>query len=536
MKGLLLVSLFFVLFPVANAMAQSSASAVAVSCPNIRLDQGTNSMAHVAVRDQGSVPNCFAHVAAEIVDAWRFSHGDNNYAFQSSGLNLGFDYWGHKPNDKPFTDPDDPNIGAGGNVPEALSVAEKYGVCNKASSIEALNQSDIKDLFQTVQSTIMKEQKEAGLPSNKQTPLPQDKTAQNFGKYISKFDENAAKSLHETEATAPLPQASSLVSVLRDPNADSDISEVLGQACDAKARLQVSYPASEDMAAFLRPTSTVIAAIRTALSRPNPQPVGLSLCSEVLYESENFRGRNANSMSDECMSKAHAVIAIGARPSGNSCQYLIRSSWGQSCAGFGAGWSCDENSGSVWINEDALIGNLISYSFFEDQAQASQSATVSTPATGEILDSSLPSKNLLGNFFGNLFGKPSTPTSHEHASEAPKDLEYRVEKNLMKFYNTFEGHLLVSKNCTLASPENCEATKVLKSISYASLKNKIYGDVNPGAVFCNQVGGKEQLGVDKDQNENMFCRFSDNSLVACSSLLYFALLNDRQLNEHKKNP
>lgn len=521
MKVLSLILLLLI----ANAMAQSQAqssdtsASAPLSCPSVRLDRGENSMVHVAVRDQGSVPNCFAHVAAEIIDAWRFSHGDTNYAFQTSGLNLSFDYWGQDSSDKPFTGYNDPKFNSGGNTSQALDVAAKDGVCNKATTIEALSQSDIKDLFETVQNTIEKEQKENALPANKQTPLAQDKTAQNFGKYIDKFDDSAAKSLHENEAAAPLPQASNLVSAIRDPNADSDISEILGKACDSKSRLQVSYPKNDNPAAFIRPESTVINTIRTALSHPNPQPVAISLCAQVLYESKNFRGRTGNSISSDCEAAGHAVIAIGSRPSGKSCQYLIRSSWGQSCSGFGAGWSCDQNSGAVWVDEDALVGNTISLAYFDDQVPPNL-----------VNEGTISEKSQL---------KPSAQStdasSRDLASEAPKDLELKVEKKLIKFYRTFEGHLMLSKGCTLASSENCQAAKALRSISFASLKDKIKGDVNPGAVFCNEIGGKEQLGVDKNQNENMLCRFSDDSRVACSSLLYFAQLNDYQ-SQSKKGP
>jgi len=108
------------------------------------------------------------------------------------------------------------------------------------------------------------------------------------------------------------------------------------------------------------------------------------------------------------------------------------------------------------------------------------------------------------------------------------DVTYRIEKKNVKFTQFAETQMMISKDCDANSPNSCEAMKVLNQISFSFLKSKIKGDVNPGAVLCKEVGGKEQLGVDKDQNEDTFCKFSDGSQVSCNALFLYSQKNDRK--------
>jgi len=353
-----------------KANRKPSADPVPVTCPNIRLDQNNGPMAHVAVRDQGSIGNCFAHVAAEVIDSWRFSHGDTNYPFQSSGMSLAFDYWGTEADKKPFSASTNLQDNQGGDVASALEVALKSGVCNKATSIEALSQSDIKDLFSKLQSTIQSEQKQAKLPADKQAPLSQDKTVTGFDKYVDKYDTDAEKELHETTGDGPLPAASTLAPVLRDADADAQLAKLLGQSCQGSDHLAVSFPKAREVIAFNRVEDYVLKDLRSLFARPKPQPVSLGICSQVLYQNEHYRGRTstqAGGLTSECNDSLHAVIAVGIRQkSKTSCEYLIRSSWGKSCAGFGAGWKCEADTGSVWIDEADLVGNTQTYAVLLD--------------------------------------------------------------------------------------------------------------------------------------------------------------------------
>ncbi len=43
-------------------------------------------MEHVSALDQDGIGTCYAYTAAQMVDAYRFSHGDTNYKFRTSGI------------------------------------------------------------------------------------------------------------------------------------------------------------------------------------------------------------------------------------------------------------------------------------------------------------------------------------------------------------------------------------------------------------------------------------------------------------------
>src|SRR5688500_12242896 len=84
---------FFIqgLLPVALSLAGLPANAdpaIVERCSQIRLDSKGGSMEHVRVRDQGSIGNCYSHVAEQMVDAYRFSEGDRDYEHVTSGLEV----------------------------------------------------------------------------------------------------------------------------------------------------------------------------------------------------------------------------------------------------------------------------------------------------------------------------------------------------------------------------------------------------------------------------------------------------------------
>ncbi len=58
---------------------------------SFRLDEGNGSMAKVRARDQGHYNDCYANTAAEMIDAWRFSHGDRRIDLSTSAIKLAID-------------------------------------------------------------------------------------------------------------------------------------------------------------------------------------------------------------------------------------------------------------------------------------------------------------------------------------------------------------------------------------------------------------------------------------------------------------
>ena len=57
-------------------------------CTDIRLDLPGQSMEHVPPSYQGDLGLCYAYTAAQLVDAWRFSHDDHDYSHLTSALEV----------------------------------------------------------------------------------------------------------------------------------------------------------------------------------------------------------------------------------------------------------------------------------------------------------------------------------------------------------------------------------------------------------------------------------------------------------------
>lgn len=141
-------------------------------------------------------------------------------------------------------------------------------------------------------------------------------------------------------------------------------------------------------------------------------PMGIGFCSRVLYSPtarEITRSRDSKGLPQGALSKNcanHAAILVGTRPSGNSCEYLLRNSWGtgfsqanphscicrnsrtgsyQECPGTGLEPKTVESNGitmnilakvedhaflkviSCWIPEDDLAPNIFSATVLRDK-------------------------------------------------------------------------------------------------------------------------------------------------------------------------
>jgi hypothetical protein len=84
-------------------------------------------------------------------------------------------------------------------------------------------------------------------------------------------------------------------------------------------------------------------------------PLGISYCDKVLYDGRAFTPKDYDT--EDC--GRHASLIIGRRPNPDpkfkdSCQYLIRNSWGKNCSSYHDDWTCEAEKGSVWVDADVL--------------------------------------------------------------------------------------------------------------------------------------------------------------------------------------
>jgi hypothetical protein len=93
------------------------------SCLPHHLEEGEGSMVHVPPFDQGKYGNCYAVVAAEILDAYRYARGDKHYDHRTSPF---YAYVTDKSWFRPDTD-----MRGGGNIEVGLRALTKGYSCNQ---------------------------------------------------------------------------------------------------------------------------------------------------------------------------------------------------------------------------------------------------------------------------------------------------------------------------------------------------------------------------------------------------------------------
>jgi hypothetical protein len=106
---------------------------------------------------------------------------------------------------------------------------------------------------------------------------------------------------------------------------------------------------------------------------------------------------------------------------------------------------------------------------------------------------------------------------------------YQIDGKWVDFIEDPRNHTLVTKSCGASSGNPCAAIGKAKQASQKGIDDISVGGANPGALICkDKLGGTNVLGFDKFNNEQSFCKFSDQSMVDNGSILYFALENDKR--------
>ncbi len=123
----------------------------------------------------------------------------------------------------------------------------------------------------------------------------------------------------------------------------------------------------------------------------NSSPLGIRYCSEVLttptldgIKNDPSRARTSN-IGGKC--GMHASLLVGSRPANNSCEYLLRNTWGAGYGSWTQNWKCDckdKKTGAYfsnckkgthptskyevigcWVSEDKLVKNIYGTQWLE---------------------------------------------------------------------------------------------------------------------------------------------------------------------------
>ncbi|MCM2323149.1 MAG: hypothetical protein NDJ90_07780 [Oligoflexia bacterium] len=303
-------------------------------CEEVRLDGPGGSMEHVAVRDQGELPICFGETAAQLTDAWRFTHGDTDYDFQTSGLIAALGTY-HAENEW--------ELDNGGYAPNAIAAIRRGGACSRAVTLESqdiLLASEIVDLLKEVRYR-------RNESPDQRTELTEGELGA-LARYVGKP--------YCLASSGALPGFEEVLRVLNDADPLRMISEVLAHPCQGTNLRKVSVPPLlTGLTAGGKSGTQIANYYLDRIRSKTDMPVEIAFCQKV-FDDPNFRlGRNKNA----CDKDMHALLLIGKRPNPltGQCEFLLRNSWGVECGASGIFFDCE--NGSIWMDAETLSGVTI---------------------------------------------------------------------------------------------------------------------------------------------------------------------------------
>lgn len=295
----------------------------------------------IPVYDQAETGICYAYAASQMVDCYRFSHGD------------------------PSTDLTNPVYAAtisktynprsrinseslyGGFSENVIEVLKSHGSCSQ-SEVEknlALFKSDLSVGDAQVLAFLEESFKKYNQKSSRDS--------------VVRLVQNKIQSLGQCE----LQYMANIVDLagLQGIGARTILEEVF-RSCEAKLK-QVKLPPIQTFDAGS--DAWIKKNLDAALSR---NPVSIGVCSQFFdeYDFQGLKGlnppftrRSTRNVKGSC--KPHAVVVTGRRNVGGKCQYLVRNSWGTSWqAPTAATCACYDLNDRYW-EDCSLVENIKEY-------------------------------------------------------------------------------------------------------------------------------------------------------------------------------
>ncbi len=112
-------------------------------------------------------------------------------------------------------------------------------------------------------------------------------------------------------------------------------------------------------------------------------------------------------------------------------------------------------------------------------------------------------------------------------SENNKREYYYFGGKKVEFITRESQALTLSASCinTKSKELECEAFSILKTIKLSQIEKDQERGSNPGLLLCESIKQKVIFGLDQERNQNVFCQFSDGSIVDSGTLHYYARKN-----------
>jgi hypothetical protein len=352
----------FCLFPLFNSLADSG-------CSTINLEDNGKSMSHVPVLDQGSAGYCYAYAAAELMDAWRFSHGDVRYHQHVSPIPLAMQQGLaiSKEIHAPETSDYSVRFGENGKTcPVINSIPKKpRSVCTSEGVHDRYRGNSI-STERAIRQDILPEDylnnEENGPATSQFLGYLDDLFATERYRYqrsalSSCGVEDVKRQLQILDFGSLAPTTKVLKTLLNQDDPVLFVDGVVTVGCtNPKNRIELPEFSCESMNRGCydekKPgcgdPAPLIREIDKRLGMENAQPIAVGIDSSIFFNTDP-----SSQDPGKKMNANHVALVVGRRKVGNSCQYLIRNSHGENCPDSGG---CV--AGDIWLDEALLRRSL----------------------------------------------------------------------------------------------------------------------------------------------------------------------------------
>ncbi|MBD64576.1 MAG: hypothetical protein CME62_05190 [Halobacteriovoraceae bacterium] len=340
---------------------------VQADCPNVRLDQNGGPFSHIPVQFQAH-NMCGGYVAAQMIDAWRFAHGDTDYSHLTSPVMTVTQHY--EANNEVAPESFD-FLNFPGNPDEIMTTLFRQGSCS-----ERVTSENERHVMLGVPGDKISSQNVTYNIEQELFPL-----YERFHRLNALFESNEINNLHHEvvnevicEFEPVLSNTDSITSLTRDVIAalrrstPMEFFQSLFLSMCGQGNLKRIMPRAKIVkynASGIEPHKYPGDLIEHVDARLNAgHPVSFNYCKDVIHD-PNYRGITAVYPQTEfaCRSSYHASIIMGSRQRNGRCEYLVRNSYGSSCHAYENIWDCE--NGDTWIEREALMSNTDRMSWLE---------------------------------------------------------------------------------------------------------------------------------------------------------------------------
>ena len=320
-------------------------------CSEIRLDKEGGSLENVPVLDQGSTNTCYSQAASVMVDAWRFKHEDKDYNHLTSPKALIFGYRqnGWKADSVDF-----------GHTKDAINYVFEEKSCsriitNEGDSKATEDPRNNSDIYQDLTRYYQMHKK-----LNSPVAMPEEVKELITAKINEadiKIDPNCKPRFNSLKEVLNI--SSSVNNALKAKDEYHYLKQINDIICQEPFAKKVK-PRGVAKKVYRGKANANAIFLKIDNELEKGVPTTASYCSSMLRK-KGYKGLFLN----ECMNKdSHASVIAGRRQSSaGTCEYLIRNSWGSSCAHYP---DRDCENGSVWVSKADLEANISAVTHIED--------------------------------------------------------------------------------------------------------------------------------------------------------------------------